>query len=169
MNSNTARIGAVILLMISSGCLFAGPDSTPTTGHSPETQTNQEIPATAPTTPTPTEGPTPRLDEALEQPEPDQPIRLLNDWNESVAVSVEVIRNATAEVVHNDSYEVPPNSDEIVYNLREADPEGIETFTITASYDNMTARTEVETNECYAGALIGVNRIGKLGGSRTLC
>ena len=122
---------------------------------------------TAPTD-TPTTEPTDRDGEhAAEQPDPDVAVRVENDGGETRSVSLTVTRES-GEVVHEATYEAPPGSDREVYNLRAADPDGIESFEIAAERGDASESVTVQTSECYGHVIVSVDDEG-LGVTYSVC
>ena len=89
-------------------------------------------------------------DDATDQPDPDLPVRIVNDAEETRTVSLTVTRES-GEVVHK----APPGSDREVYNLRAADPDGIESFDIAAKRSDASDSVGVRTSECYGHVIVG--------------
>lgn len=175
MRPPVSKVGVVVLAfaLVSSGCLSGGgPEAstvTPTpTATPPGTPTPTETP---PVTPTPTAtSPTPQeWTELEEKPYSDQPVQVENRWNQTVTMSVRVIRHATNTTVHNNSYQVTPGTDRTVYNIAEAQPNGIEVFTVAVTARNTTMRTTIETDKCHRGAFAEVQQDGSLYVDHVIC
>ena len=114
---------------------------------------------TAPTD-TPTTDPTDRDGEhAAEQPDPDLAVWVVNDGEETRSVSLTVTRES-GEVVHEATHEAPPGSDREVYNLRAADPDGVESFEIAAERGDASESVTVQTSECYGHVIVSVDDEG---------
>lgn len=122
----TGAVTVLALLVLAAGCL-GGP------------------PATGTTTPSPTPG---GHGPAAIQPDPDTAVHLTNEWNRSVTIGVRVVREATGATVHDAAYELAPDATRTVYSTAAADPDGIETFTVTVTVRNATQRIGVETSAC---------------------
>ena len=119
-------------------------------------------------TDTPTTDPTDRDgDHAAEQPDPDLAVRVENDGGETRSVSLTVTRES-GEVVHEATHEAPPGSDREVYNLRAADPDGIESFEIAAERGDASESVTVQTSECYGHVIVRVDEEG-LGVTYSVC
>ena len=58
-------------------------------------------------------------------------------------------------MVHKATHEAPPGSDREVYNLRAADPDGIESFEIAAERGDASESVTVQTSECYGHVIVG--------------
>lgn len=100
---------------------------------------------------------------AINTPDSDKEIDISNKFNETVDVELIVERNTTGEEVHNKSYTLNPEEEmEEVYNLKESNPDGIEDYTITATYDNQTENVTVATNQCYGGAVVEITEDGMI-------
>ena len=93
-------------------------------------------------------------DDATDQPDPDLPVRIANDAEETRTVSLTVTRES-GEVVHEATHEAPPGSDREVYNLRAADPDGVESFEIAAERGDASDSVTVQTSECYGHVIVG--------------
>lgn len=145
----------LVIVLLTAGCLSAGPgiDGTVTPSAGLETPTPTETGTPTPTetaTPTPTPVETPfDSQEASKRADPDKRVRLENDWNRSVNFQVRVVRDATDETIYNATHTIDPGADLTAYNIATADPDGVEPFTVVVSARNTTARTTIETNECY--------------------
>jgi len=130
------------LALLGTGCvaLAPGADRTPSAA------------APSPSEPaTSTQGtqPTDRHQAALTQPDATKEVRIENVWNRTASVQVRVTRDATNETVHRATYEVEPAEPITVYNLSDANPDGIEPFTVVVTARNATERVTIETNRCY--------------------
>ena len=101
-------------------------------------------------------------EEASNQPDPDKRVRLENAWNQSVEIRIQVVREATNETVHEGTYTLDPGEEREVYNVADADPDGIESFRVTATVRNTTESVTIETNQCYGGAYVEVLEDGTL-------
>jgi hypothetical protein len=106
-------------------------------------------------------------DHAAEQPDPDLAVRVVNDGGETRTVSLTVTRES-GEVVHEATHEAPPGSDREVYNLRAADPDGIESFEIAAERGDASESVTVQTSECYGHVIVSVDEEG-LGVTYSVC
>lgn len=139
-------------LVLATGCLSGGVGDAPS---SPTTET-----------PTPTEGPGTQTqvgtEWASEQPDPNKEVNLENRWNKSAEMRVSVIRDETNETVHNDTYTLDPGEDRTVYNVSEADPNGIESFTVAVTAQNTTERISIKTNKCYGDSYAEIQDDGSL-------
>ena len=119
-------------------------------------------------TDTPTAEPTDRDgDHAADQPDPDVAVRVVNDGGETRSVSLTVTRES-GEVVHEATHEAPPGSDREVYNLRAADPDGVESFEIVAERGGASESVTVQTSECYGHVIVSVDDEG-LGVTYSVC
>ena len=95
--------------------------------------------------------------------DPNLPVRIVNDIEEMRTVSLTVTRES-GEVVH----EAPPGSDQEVYNLRAADPDGVESFEIAAERGDASESVTVQTSECYGHVIVSVDEEG-LGVTYSVC
>lgn len=135
---------ACMVLFLTAGCLSGAPtpaDSQPTPSPEP-TATRTEC-VSAPC--------------LSDQPDPDHPVQLMNNWNQTVEFRVQITRTATGAVVYNNSHTLQPNSSQTVYNVAAADPSGVESFTVTVSAVNTTRTTSFDTNECYGNPQASVH------------
>jgi len=104
-----------------------------------------------------------------EQPASDHPVYLENYDNESASFDIIVVRNATGETVHNQSYVLDPDEDREVYNTDRASPDGIETFQIYWTARNETGQVTIKTNQCYGGAYVMIQEDGTPSSTYTIC
>lgn len=132
------------LLFLTAGCLSGGP-----------------VDPLSPTPETPTSAPDGHST-ATNQPDSDKAVYVRNDWNRSVEMRVRVVRDATNETVHDETYDLPPGAGRTVYDVSEADPDGIESFTVVATARNATERVTIRTNRCYGDAHAEVRDDGTL-------
>lgn len=75
-----------------------------------------------------------------------------NEWNESVAMELRVVRVATNETVHEATYDLAPGEEREVYSTAEADPDGVESFRVVVTARSQTREATIETDACYGGA-----------------
>ena len=158
---------ALAVLVLTAGCV--GPSSV---GDGSETAPPTSPAGTA--TPTPDPDPTTGMggsgtetafvgtEGASNQPDPDKSVRVENAWNRSVDVQIRVVREATNETVYEGTYTLEPSEEREVYNTADADPDGIESFRVTATARNTTESVTIETNACYGGAYVEVLDDGTL-------
>ncbi|MGQ4555837.1 hypothetical protein [Halobellus sp. GM3] len=158
---------AVVLaaLLLTAGCL-GGTPGTGTDSATP-TQTPTAMPGTPTPTPDPTPGETPTdewnpTERASEQPDLDKSIRVDNRWNQSVEIRIRVVREATNATVYEETETFASGADREVYNLADADPDGIESFRVTATARGATESVTVETNACYGNAYVEIQDDGAL-------
>lgn len=102
-------------------------------------------------------------------PVPSQNVTVENRWDRPVEFRVTVVREATNETVHDAVHEVPPGGSRIAYDTAEADPEGVETFSVAVTARGTTRRTTVETSACFGRVNAAVSEEGGLGVSYTIC
>lgn len=98
----------------------------------------------------------------MNQPDPDKTVILQNDWNQSSEIRVQVIHNPTNETVYDRTHQLDPDTKQTVYNTAEADPDGIEAFTIVLTARNTTERATIETNLCYGDVYGEIQQDGTL-------
>lgn len=149
------RIGVLVVLavvVLTAGCLSDEP------GDAVSSQTAD--------TSTPTERSETQTERGTEwagkQPDPDKEVNLENRWNRSAEIRVSVTREATNETVHNGTYNLDPGEDRAVFTTSEADPDGIESFTVTVTAQNMTDHVSIKTSKCYGDAYAEVRTDGSL-------
>ncbi|PSQ18104.1 hypothetical protein BRD00_05875 [Halobacteriales archaeon QS_8_69_26] len=104
---------------------------------------------------------------ASRQPDPHLPVEVENRDDVTHTVDLTVTRSGTT--VHEASYDVAPGVERDVYNLREADPDGIETFTVEVSVGDGTDAVEVETSGCYGQVVASVREDGSLLLTYSIC
>jgi hypothetical protein len=56
-----------------------------------------------------------------------------------------------------------------VYNTVEADPDGVERFTVVTSARNATERVEIETSQCYGNVIGAVDEDGEFYLTYAIC
>ncbi|WP_435182823.1 hypothetical protein [Halobellus sp. EA9] len=167
MRRASAVAATLALLLLTAGCLGGAPSSGTDSATPTETPTDA-APSGSPTpTPDPTPGATPTdewtsTERASEVPDADTEVNLENRWNRSVEIRLRVVRLATNETVHEGTYTVEPGAERLVYNLAEANPDGIESFRIVATALSTTKRVTVETSACYGNVHVEITEEGEL-------
>ena len=68
----------------------------------------------------------------------------------------------TGETVHEGTYTLDPGTEREVYDVADADPDGVESFRVTATARNTTESVTIETSVCYGGAYVEVLEDGTL-------
>jgi hypothetical protein len=116
---------------------------------------------------TPNEDP-PSHEDAMNEPNPDHDVGIENQSDEAWTVTLTVSRES-GEVVYEETHEIDPKSDRDVYNLQEADPDGVEAFTVTAEIDGQQESATVETNECYGNAFVAIAEDGEFYVTYSIC
>ncbi|NEU56055.1 hypothetical protein [Halorussus sp. MSC15.2] len=132
MTQKTRRsvLGAVGGSLALGGCLSDAPggDGTePTTGKPADAEPTTTETATATDTTTGD-----WIERASKSPDPDHAISLRNEASESRTLRVAVVRRATGETVFETTERVSPGGEFTVYDLRRANPDGVETFEVCA-------------------------------------
>ncbi|TQQ83240.1 hypothetical protein EGH24_00065 [Halonotius terrestris] len=108
-------------------------------------------------------------EDAITTPDPDHPIRLANETDQPVEVTVTVIRESTGETVYSETHQLAAEEqDREVYNTRQANPEGIESFRIELTSGGDTVTETVETSACY-GEVIGFVTAEGLRSTYSIC
>lgn len=138
----------------------ASPEATSDSPSSPETTVDSPAPPDATTDATPGRP-------ASRQPDPDLPVTVENDHDAAHTVELTVSRDGTT--VHEATHDLSPGADREVYNLREADPDGIETFTVAATLGDRTGSATVETSGCYGSVVVVVQKDGELFVTYSIC
>lgn len=171
---SSARLAAALaLVVLAAGCLGGAPAGTPTATPT-HTQTQTATPTPTPTaspTPTPTTatGTASGWEYASDQPEPHHSVVLTNAWNRSVELRVTVVREATNETVREGTCDLEPGSERTVYDTAEVNPDGVETFAVTATTRNTTESVTIETSQCYENAYVEIERDGDLFVTYAIC
>lgn len=107
---------------------------------------------------------------AINTPDSDKAVDISNEFNETADIELMVERDTTGEEVHNESYTLDSGEEmEEVYNLNESNPDGIEDYTITATYNNQTENVTVTTNQCYGGAVVEITEDGMIYPFYSIC
>jgi hypothetical protein len=156
--SSRARQPALLaLLLLTAGCLSGvSGDTTPS-------PTETELPTVTQTGTTATATETPwDHRSASNQPDPDKAVTLKNRWTERVEMQVRVVRDATNETVHDETYTLSPGAGRTVYDISEADPAGVESFTVVVTARNTTERVSIETSACYGNAYAEIQDDGTM-------
>jgi hypothetical protein len=130
-----------------------------------------------------------RTGQASGQQDPDHRISVNNDADEARTARTWVVREETGETVFEATRGVPAGAEVEVYNLKEADPDGIETFrvcgqlvdsaggTATTTTTATTASEEsdsrgcatLQTSECYGEAIVTVEKDDSLAVIYAIC
>jgi hypothetical protein len=122
-------------------------------------------------------------EEAERTPDPDHSISLVNNDDEQATVRLRVLRDATGETVFEETLTVEADEEVEPYNLKEADPDGVESFTVcatrAASETSTTSSTTsvgsrgncatVSTDECHAHTLATVQDDGSVQVTYAIC
>ncbi|MFC6787377.1 hypothetical protein [Halobaculum halobium] len=160
---STPLMALLVVVIVTAGCLGGpAPGTEPTTDETP-TATATPTPTASPTPPdkTPTYTP-PGTEYASEQPDASHSITVENEWNQSVRINVTVVREATNETVHEGSYDVAAGGEQAIYDTAEADPDGIERFTVEATALNATESVTIETSKCHGNVYVEITADGEL-------
>ncbi|MEF8807079.1 hypothetical protein [Natronomonas sp.] len=123
----------------------------------------------APSSPsgTPPDDPPPHED-AMNEPDPDLDVGIENRSDETQTITLTVSRES-GEIVYEETHAVEPGSDIDVYNLEEADPDGIEEFAITAERDGQRESATVKTSKCYGNAFVSIAEDGECYVTYSIC
>lgn len=169
MPSRRRYLAAALVVASAAGCSDLDP-----TGGGDGTRTDDpgdtdptDATGTAEATGTPTET-VPGHSEAAQEPDPDLPISVQNRHDEPRSLSLAVARDG-GDVVHESDHDLDPGDDYEAYNLREADPEGVERFDVIVEAGDARREISVRTNECYGNARVGFDAAGELFASYDIC
>lgn len=120
------------------------------------------------------------IEQASNSPDPDHAIGVRNDAAEARTLRVAVVREATGRTAFETTEDLSPGDEYTLYNLQEADPEGVETFRVCAELVDESATTTetvadsepgdsprrdcatIDTSECYGNAHVTVHEDGTL-------
>lgn len=164
------RYLAALLVAGTAGCSdldpTGGDDDGPGTGD-PDATDNPAATATDEATGTPT-GTATEDQPAAQEPNPDLPIHVENRHEEPQSLSLTISRSG-GEVVHESGYDLAPGDDYEAYNLREADPDGVERFDVAVEAGEARREISVRTNECYGEARVGFDTAGELFATYSIC
>ncbi|WP_049970346.1 hypothetical protein [Haladaptatus cibarius] len=190
-----AVVGAVVS---TAGCVSDLGGKTTTTP--PQTEPTQTATTTKATSETTTEETT--LGDwwvkASKEPNPDHSISLWNRGDEQQTVRVRVVRRATDETVFDERYDIGCGGvRRTLYNLKDANPEGVEGFSICAEFvESAGTRTttgnqsetkqttasdsdatesqsrgcvSISTNECYGDVDLIITEEGSIDATYAIC
>lgn len=110
----------------------------------------------------------PSHEDAMNEPDSDLAVGIENRSDETQTITLTVTRES-GETVYEGTHDVAPGSDIDVYNLQEADPDGIEKFVITAERDGQQESASVETSKCYGEAFVSIADDGEFYVTYTIC
>lgn len=106
--------------------------------------------------------------EAANEPDPDLPINVTNRHDETHEVSVTIARES-GETVYDETVAIEAGEDREIYNIEDADPDGVEAFDVRAAMDGQTESVRVETSACYGLVDIGINGNGEFRMTYAIC
>ena len=160
-------------------------------GQSPEATPTSKPPAPPSPTETGTDG---GITSGVNEFDPDHPIYVNNRQSETRSVQVTVRRRETGKTVFDEIISAPPDAEQQIYNLKEANPDGIEEFQIcgTLQMDSSTpSRTQtvesgprngaedttpsprdcatVKTSACYGSSHVTIQEDGNLAIIYSIC
>lgn len=101
------------------------------------------------------------LESGADQPDPHKVVHVRNDGNRSAELHVRVV-SETNETVHDEGYELAPETELRAYDIADAEPDGIVSYTVVATYRNTTESVTIETNACYGDVHAEVTADGQL-------
>jgi hypothetical protein len=165
---------ALAVLALTAGCVgpaSIGDGSESVTSASPvDTATPTPDPDTATKADqSPTETKSVNTEGASNEPDPDKAVRLENAWNGSAEIRIRVVREATNGTVHEGAYTLDPGEEREVYNLADAEPDGIEPFRVIATARNTTDSVTVETHACHGDVYVELLEDGTVYPSYAIC
>lgn len=99
---------------------------------------------------------------ASNEPNPDHEVIVENDDDVTTTIRVTVTRVETETVVYDERHELQPGASRSVYNLKEANPDGIEPFEVRARSDGATDAETIETSSCYGNVIVSRDADGEL-------
>lgn len=169
MNRRRLLAGTLAAVSSTAGCLDSASDSTTdrsaTTGDATDSATTGD--ATGSTT-----ADDPTTVHAMDAPDPDHAIWVENEADTAHRFAVTVtqhVDDGPDEVVHESTHELQPKGSEYVYNLSEANPDGVERFEVTGETGDQTTSRFMATSECYLDCGIVLRERGELVVERPIC
>jgi hypothetical protein len=151
--------------LVGAGCLDAGGPAAPEESPTP--------------TPVPTDSPSPTstktplgdwVERASNEPEPGHAVNVENNHNADHTIAITVVRESTGTTVYEGTTDLPPETETRVYDTAEANPEGIETFTVTGRLDGeRTESVSIRTDSCYGSAYLYVDSDGDFVATYGIC
>lgn len=136
------------------------------------TATTDSAETTEPSTPTETtDDDSSWWSEAANEPDPSKEVRLVNEGEDGVAhtVDLEVYRETTGTVVHDERHEIPADAEVVAYDTAAANPDDVEAFRITCTFEDQTETVTIETSECYGWAEFVLSAEDELQGIYAIC
>jgi hypothetical protein len=153
----------LIFLLVTAGCMSGGSSGSATRT---ETPTPSVTPSATEISETPT---SPDSESALNDPDSNKEVRIESEWNQTVKITIRVVQIQNNETVHHETYELAPGKQKAVYNLSEAEPDGVEAFAVVVTAQNDTQRVSIETNACYGHAYAVIKNNGSLDVVYAIC
>lgn len=113
--------------------------------------------------------------------EPDHSITLNNESSEARTVRVWVTREETGETIFEETRESPPGTEYELYNLQQADPDGVESFAVCGEFVDADFTTDADgesdarhcvtlrTDACHGNAHVTVLDDGSLQVIYSIC
>lgn len=174
MNRRHVLASAGTLIAGLAGCLETTQGDAPSSTETPTEDTPAEdTPAedtpdadeSAESTETPSDSS--GLAEAANQPNADHPVRVINHDDSAYSVSVKITQDG--ETIDTVTHESNPDANDVVYNLRQADPDGIEEYDVTATLGNQSETVKVRTNDCFGDVNVVIQSDGSLFVTYSIC
>ncbi|MFC6953694.1 hypothetical protein [Halorubellus litoreus] len=151
MNRRTLLVGTLTVVSSTVGCL----ESTSDSGTDPSSTTDDSTTV-----------------HAMDAPDPDHRIWVENEAETANQIAVTVTKHVddgSDEVVHESTEDLDPGGTAYVYNLNEANPDGVERFKVTGETDEQTTWRFMATSECYTDCGIVRRENGELVVERPIC
>ena len=82
---------------------------------------------------------------------------------------VRIVRETTNETVLDETYDLSTGTGRTVYNTADANPDGIERFTVTVTARNTTESVPIRTSRCFGDAYADVTEDGELSVYYAIC
>lgn len=105
---------------------------------------------------------------AAGEPDPDLPVFASNRHDAAHDLTVTIARES-GETVYDETQELAPGADREIYNLEDADPDGVETFAVRTATGDQTGSVQVETSGCYGRVEIRITEDGTLDPTYSIC
>lgn len=110
------------------------------------------------------------MQEAMNTIDTDKDINIDNEYNQTETVKLKVERDNTGEVVHEEEYELEPDSSlDPAYTLSVNRTETIPSFTVTSTVGNQTESVNVRMSQCYGSTYVEVQSDGNLYAFYSIC
>ncbi|WP_227130800.1 hypothetical protein [Halorubellus salinus] len=172
MNRRTLLLGTLAVVSSTAGCLESAKDSGTTEMGTTDDSGTTEMGTTDDSTTEMGTTDDSTTVHAMDAPDPDHAIWVENEAATTHQIAVTVtqhVDDGPDEVVHESTHELQPKGSEYVYNLNEANPDGVERFKITGETGEQTASRFMATSKCYTDCGIVLRERGELVVERPIC